>query len=431
MDFRRSLRWLDELVAFGIKTGTGHTRAIAGELGDPHLKFPSVLVGGTNGKGSTCSCLESVLRHAGYRTGLFTSPHLVDIRERIAVGGNPVSGSAFAEAVSDVRRAYSRLEKRGELDEKPTFFEALTLAAFGIFAAEKVDIAVVEVGMGGGKDCTNILEPLISAVTNVSLDHQQYLGRTLDEIAAEKAGIFRKGKPALIGKNSKRTEKLLAGEARRAGAEVHLIGARRLIRKSGCFALIDGRKELFFPKPFLPGKHQVDNAALAVLAAGKLTYLGFKISGEAVRDGVEKCRWRGRLEKISSTPDVYLDGAHNMDGVRKLKIFAEGLKGKKALVFGAMKDKPVEKMAAVLAPCFDEMILTEIPMNRAAKREDLQKLLKDNRYSFIGEPMKALQKARRAAGKNGTVIVAGSLYLVGYILKDLETREGTAWGTGL
>ncbi|HPA26473.1 MAG TPA: folylpolyglutamate synthase/dihydrofolate synthase family protein [Acidobacteriota bacterium] len=431
MDYRRSLRWLDELVAFGIKTGTGHTRIISGELGDPHLKFPSVLVGGTNGKGSTCSCLESILRHSGYRTGLFTSPHLVDIRERIAVGGEPIPGRLFAEAVSDVRMAYSRLEKRGSLDEKPTFFEALTLAAFRIFAKEKIDIAVVEVGMGGGKDCTNILEPVISVVTNASLDHQQYLGRTLDEIALEKAGIFRKGRPALIGKTSDRTEKILAGEAYRIGAEIRLMSAGKLTRKGGGFAFQKGKKELLFPKPFLPGKHQVDNTALAVLTARELGKLGFEIGADSVREGVQKCRWRGRLEKISSMPDVFLDGAHNIDGIRTLKRFVEGLSGKKVLVFSVMKDKPAEKMAGILAPFFEEIILTEIPMNRAAKREDLEELLEKDKYSFISEPMKALEKAKFSARNTGTVIVAGSLYLVGYILKNFEQREGTAWGTGL
>lgn len=431
MDYRRSLSWLDELVVFGIKTGTSHTRSIAREMGDPHLGFTSVLIGGTNGKGSTCAYLESFLRQSGFRTGLFTSPHLVDIRERIVVGGKPVSRSVFAAAISDVRRAYSRLEKRGELDEKPTFFEALTLAAFEIFGAEKIDIAVVEVGMGGGKDCTNILEPAISVVTNVSLDHQQYLGRTIDEIAVEKAGIFRKEKPALIGRTSRRAEKLLAGEARRIGAEVYLMSAGKLIRKGGGFALLVGKEELLFPKPLLPGKHQVDNAGLAVLTTRELAKLGFKISHEAVLEGVKKCRWRGRLEKISSGPDVYLDGAHNMDGIRTLKKFTAELKGKKVLVFGAMKDKPFEKMAAILAPCFEEVVLTEIPMERAAKKDDFQGLLKEDRSSFVRDPIKALRKAKLDAGREGTVIVAGSLYLVGYLLKHLEEKEGTAWGTGL
>ena len=431
MGYRGSLSWLDELVAFGIKTGTSHTRSIAHEMGNPHLRFPSVLIGGTNGKGSTCAYLESVLRQSGFRTGFFTSPHLVDIRERIAVGGKAVSRSVFAAAISDVRRAYSRLEKRGELDEKPTFFEALTLAAFKIFAAEKIDIAVVEVGMGGGKDCTNILEPAISVVTNTSLDHQQYLGRTINEIAVEKAGIFRKRKPALIGRTSGRAEKLLAGEARRIGAEVHLMSAGKLIRKGDGFALLVGKEELLFPKPLLPGKHQVDNAALAVLTAGELAKLGFKISHEAILEGVEKCRWRGRLEKVSSMPDVYLDGAHNIDGIRTLKKFAAELKGKKVLVFGAMKDKPFEKMAAILAPCFEEIILTAIPMKRAAQKDDLHGLIKEDKSSFVRDPIKALGKAKTRAGKNGVVIAAGSLYLVGYLLKHLEKKETSAWGTGL
>ena len=210
------------------------------------------------------------------------------------------------------------------------------------------------------------------------------------------------------------------------------MSAGKLIKKGSGFALLEeGKKGLLFPKPLLPGRHQVNNAALAVLTARELAKLGFKTSHEAVLEGVENCRWRGRLEKVSSSPDVYLDGAHNMDGIRTLKGFTAELKGKKVLVFGAMKDKPFEKMAAILAPCFEEVVLTEIPMERAAKKDHFQGLLKEDKSSFVRDPIKALGKAKRRAGKNGVVVAPGSLYLVGYLLKHLEKKEGTAWGTGL
>jgi len=430
MNFPACLKRLKELASFGIKTGTGHTRAIAVAMGSPHLKFPAVLIGGTNGKGSTSSYLESVLRSAGYRTGLFTSPHLVDIRERIKINGRMVSRRDFSEAVTAVEAAFGMLKKNGALDEAPTFFETVTLAAFHLFARMQVDIAVVEVGMGGRNDCTNILEPILSIVTNVSLDHQQYIGRTIREIAAEKAGIFRKNRPALVGKTSLKTETLLLNEASKIKPNLTLLSDFRVSRKAGGFALFRGKTRIEFPSPPLEGAHQIGNAALAALAASELEGMGFEIGKDAVFEGIRSCRWRGRLEKVSEKPDAWLDGAHNLDGIRALKKFAARVRGKKVLLFGAMKDKPVARMVKIAAPVFDKIIFTEIPMERAAKRSDFEKLLSP-RAAFIKDPVEAFHKAIKDAGKSGSVIVAGSLYLVGHILERLEGRKATAWGTGL
>jgi dihydrofolate synthase / folylpolyglutamate synthase len=431
MDYPQSLKWLENLAAFGIKTGTDHTRTIAKHLGSPHLNIPSILVGGTNGKGSTSAYIESILRESGHKTAFFTSPHLVDIRERIRIGGELVPKPRFAFAVSKVKDAFQELKKKGAVDEAPTFFEALTLAAFFLFSSEKADIAIVEVGMGGKNDCTNILEPFLSIVTNVSFDHQQYLGKTITEIAAEKAGIFRKGKTAVVGRTSKASFPLLQKEATAIGAKFISIGEFKLKEKKHGYSIDRGKTACDFPNPPLLGKHQIDNAALAVLAVSELVREGYKIDQRTISDGIKKCRWRGRLEKILLKPDTYLDGAHNLDGIKTVKQFAQGFKAKKVLLFSAMKDKPMDRMVKLVSPQFEKIIFTEIPMARAAKKEDFQKLIEELDACFVQDPAEALSKARKEAGKDGIVIAAGSLYLAGYILKHLEDKDAPLWGIGL
>lgn len=431
MDYSRSLKWLDELAAFGIKTGTGHTEKLSASLGSPHLEFPSVLIAGTNGKGSTSAFLESILRQSGYRTGLFTSPHLVDVRERIRIGGEQVSEEVFASAITAVKKAFIGAEEKGIVDEAPTFFEALTLAAFHLFASEKVDMAVVEAGMGGRNDCTNILDPILSIVTNVSMDHQQYLGDTLEKIAAEKAGVFRRGRPAIIGRTSATSEELLKKEAERTKPDLNLRSGWNLIRDKRGWRIGKEGAGVCFPVPPLPGVHQLDNAALAAIAAISLRKEGFDIPDESIEKGIGGTVWPGRLQKISGRPAVYLDGAHNLDGCSALSEFSKKLKGRKVLVFSGMADKPLEAMLACLAPGFDETLLTTVPMKRAAGKDELIRRLKYFSGVLVEDPVLAVAMARDRAGAKGSVVVAGSLYLVGYILKHLEEKEGSAWGTGL
>lgn len=431
MNYLDSLKWLEELATYGIKTGTAHTGIIAKRLGSPHLQFPSVLVGGTNGKGSTCAYLESILRRSGYKTALFTSPHLVDIRERIRINGEMVETDKFSPAVSEVKKAFSQLKKKGTIDEPPTFFEALTLSAFYLFSREKVDIAVIEVGMGGKNDCTNILEPLLSIVTNVSFDHQQYIGKTIKEMAEEKAGVFRRGKTALVGRTSKASFPLLQKEAKAIGSDFISFGEFKLKKNKIGFSISRNSSSFDFPHPPLFGDYQIENAALAVMAASELLRTFGRIDRRAVVEGIRNCRWRGRLEKVKIDPDTYLDGAHNIDGIKTVRRFAKNFKAGRVLLFSAMKDKPIEEMVKVVSDQFDMIVFTEIPMTRAAKREAFSKSIEKFKAIFVEDPMKALSRARKEAGKDGVVLVAGSLYLVGYILKRLEYKKTTLWGTGL
>lgn len=431
MKFEKSLKYLEYLTVFGIKTGVSHTRIMAESLNNPQSFFPSILIGGTNGKGSTASYLESILRCSGYKTGLFTSPHLVDIRERIRINGKIVSKERFSKAVEKVRKAFNKLKNNSILDESPTFFEVLTLAAFLIFKEEKIDIAVVEVGMGGKNDCTNIIEPLISVVTNVSFDHQQYLGKTLKEIAEEKSGIFRKGKTAIAGKTSLKTLKLLKESAKKVKALFEYLDKYKISGSKNGYILKYAKKEINFPIPPLLGKHQIYNCALSVLVSEKLKESGFNITKKGIENGIKKCRWKGRLQKISSNPDTYLDGAHNIDGIRKIRDFAKDLKGKKVLLFSALKDKPIERMLKIIEPQFDIIVITFLKMKRAAQREDFVKISKNIRFIFVENVEKALFKARKIAGKEGNVIVCGSLYLAGAILAKNEKNKKAPWGMGL
>lgn len=431
MTFNQSLKYLEKLTVYGIKTGLNHTKIIAQELGNPQKFFPSVLIGGTNGKGSTSAYIESILRESGYKTGLFTSPHLVDVRERIRINGRLISRLLFASGISKIEEVSKKLKSSALIDESPTFFEVLTLLAFLIFKEEKVDIAVVEVGMGGKNDCTNILEPLISLVTNVSYDHQQYLGKSIKEIAKEKGGIFREGKWAIVGITSNLAVKHLREEAKRCRAKFLNLKKREIKKKENCFLLkIDG-KEIAFPEPPLAGNHQIENAALAALVCDKLTESGYRISNNEIKKGIEKSRWEGRLQKLGENPLTFIDGAHNVDGIKRLKEFVKTLKGEKILVFTALKDKPIKKMVKILEPLFNEILFTKVDMKRATTREDFQRIFNKEKIIFFEEPMEALEKARKKAGKDGVVIVCGSLYLTGYILLKIKNLKKRLWGSGL
>ncbi|MCX7829651.1 MAG: bifunctional folylpolyglutamate synthase/dihydrofolate synthase [Acidobacteria bacterium] len=431
MNFRGTLKYLENLIIYGIKIGTEYTKIVAQNLGNPHSSFPSILIGGTNGKGSTAAYIESILRESGYKTGLFTSPHLIDVRERIRINGDLISKKYFSSIITRIKNIVLELKAERIIDEAPTFFEVLTLASFIAFQEKNIDIAVVEVGMGGKNDCTNILEPLISIVTNVSFDHQQYLGRSIRKIAEEKSGIFRKDKFAVIGKTSPISLKYLKENGERICAKIECMKDFKIATKNGECFFSYREKIVKFPLPPLLGRHQIDNASLAVFVCEKLKELGFEILEEGIKKGIQNCKWEGRIQKIMQNPITYIDGAHNIDGIKKLKDFAQNLKGRKILVFSALKDKPIKKMVKILQPYFSEIIFTRVNMKRGAERCDFQKILKNRKFLFEEEPISALTLARKKAGKDGVVIVCGSLYLVGEILKKIKKQKGTLCGTGL
>ncbi len=400
-----------------MKLGLAAIDAVCERLGRPERKVPSVLVAGTNGKGSTAATLSAIARAGGVRAGLYTSPHLARAGERIRVEDADVSDGELDAALESVFRAAD-----GAPAVPLTYFEALTAAAFVAFSERDLDLSILEVGLGGRYDATNVAPASLSVVTSIGLDHTEDLGGTLAAIAREKAGIFRAGRPALIGPREEEPKEALVKAARECGAVAHL--AADEVRVSGVATGPDGtrfsvetpggRSDLATP---LPGRHQADNVALAVRAAELLSgdYPG--LGRAAISAGVASTRWPGRLEKMSVRGrTVLLDGCHNPQAAFALRSFLvdAGIAGRARLVFGAMADKDVEAMAATLFPAFASVRLVAAPSSRAATAEELRRRTAGIRSDAA--PADSLEAALRALAADPDptpIIVAGSLYLVG------------------
>jgi dihydrofolate synthase/folylpolyglutamate synthase len=418
--------YLARRVRFGMKFGLDTMRALVAEMGHPERAYPSLLVAGTNGKGSVVAYCDSVLRASGLRTGRYTSPHLVRVNERIAVAGRGVTDRDFAAAVRAVRDAAARLVRRGVLRAHPTFFEVLTAAAFAHFARRRVDVAVLEVGLGGRLDATNVVDPVASAIVSIDFDHEVYLGRTLAAIAGEKAGILRAGRPTVLGPVAEEARKVIEERARTIGARV--VDATRgatlvLGRPRGAAGppLVDlrtpwGRYAGLKP---LPGAHQRGNLLVAVRLLEQAKGQGIPVDLRRVPGGVARTRWPGRLERVRGEPALVLDGAHNPAGARALAAYLEDAPPF-VLLFGAMADKDVGGLARELFPRAAEIVLTRPRVSRAASPDEIARRASPLADRAHREPSvaRALRLARRLAlahGPDAQVVVAGSLYLVGAV----------------
>jgi dihydrofolate synthase/folylpolyglutamate synthase len=422
--------YLDGRAQLGIKFGLEAMRALVEALGHPERSYPTLLIAGTNGKGSVAAYVDAVLRAGGLRSGLYTSPHLVRVHERMAVDGRPISGAALGRAVRLVREAADRLVAEGALAQHPTYFEVLTAAAFAHFKSRGADVAVLEVGLGGRLDATNVAEPLASAIVSVDLDHQEYLGTSLAEIATEKAGVLREGRVTVLGP--------LPDEARaaieRRAAEV---GARLVVAGEGVRVEVHGgRLDVVTPNgdyrglcPPLRGAHQRDNLLVAVRLLEEALKAGVPVDLRRLADGIAATRWPGRLERIAGTPPLLLDGAHNPAGARAL---AAELLGQRpfVLLFGAMADKDLESMTDALFTLADGLVLTAPTMDRAASPAEVAARAGGHADRAHREPnvRRALRAARRMAGPNRLVVVAGSLYLVGEVKALLEKERRLSGG---
>lgn len=397
-----ALDWLESLQGSGIRPGLSRMRAILRALGNPHRAYRSIIVAGTNGKGSTCSTLASILDAAGYRTGLYTSPHLVDIRERWMIGREPVREPALVEAIEHLRRA-SRTA-----GIKPTYFEALTLIAFVIFEREHREIAVLEVGMGGRLDATNVVRPIAALITPIGLDHTEYLGNTIRKIAREKAGVIHRGAIVLTNNHDPEVLEVLRRRAAAFGCEFHEVRST-------------GREH-----PVLRGDFQRENAALAIRAAEELTGELPKIDRPAIRRGVAATRWRGRLERTEAGgKEVWVDGVHNAHAARVVAPFiARHVARPRLLVFGIMNDKDVHEVTALLFPLFDEIITTEPYRPRSTPASELAAI--GRRMGIAATAIRSPRAAIEAglASDHRAIFVGGSLYLAGAAVEFLdEIRE--------
>lgn len=396
-----SLDWLLSLEGLGMKFGLENMSTLMRALGDPHHSFRSILVAGTNGKGSVTAILETALRTARYRSARYTSPHLLRLEERFVIGGAQVQTGVLAQSADRIRQAAEDLEARGVLSAPPTFFESATAIAFDLFRAAQVDIAVVEVGLGGRLDATNVLAPLVSIITTVDFDHQAQLGTTLESIAAEKAGIIKPDTPVVIGKLPAAAESVVDDVAHHVGAPV--IRASAVADVSGM-------------RPALPGTHQRDNAVVALAALSVLATRGYPVPAEAARFAVEHVQWPGRLEHARiGTCDVLFDAAHNPAGARALAEYLQSTGWTDAtLVFGAMTDKDAAGMLEALAQSVRSVVLTTAATPRAASAFALQRHAQELGLALPVEVIDDPEQAfRHACARSARVVVAGSMFLMG------------------
>lgn len=406
------------------KFGLENITTLAEALGNPHRAAPCAHIAGTNGKGSTAAMLDSVLRAAGLRTGLYTSPHLERINERIRIDGNDISNEDFAAAWTRVQAAIEALLASGKLGAHPTYFECVTAMAFVAFAGSDVDFAIYEVGLGGRLDSTNIVQPEVAVITSIDFDHEDFLGHSIEEIASEKAGIIKPG--AWVASSAERPEARAVIARRCKDADARLVEIDTAWRieemqaSSGCYRAvvspIHSHKRLAIEPP-LAGRFQIRNALTAATAAHLLSERGFPIDDKAIESGIRTARWPGRLERLAERPAIYLDGTHNPAGARELLNFwKENFKGRRILlVYGAMRDKAVDEIAGLLFPAVDAVILTEPRQPRAISAPLLAEMTSHlaQKATVVRDPGEALERAIGMAGPEDAVFATGSLYLVG------------------
>ncbi len=433
---RSTLDYLYSLERFGIRLGLETTEKLLSMMGNPERSYKTIHVAGTNGKGSTCAFLASVLRSQGYCVGVYTSPHLVRFNERIQVNGIEITDEQLIELTEFIRNQYANAGLAS------TFFEFTTGIAFEFFRRQKVDIAVIEVGMGGRLDATNVLLPIVSVITNISFDHQAYLGSTLLEIANEKAGIIKRGVPLVTGETHSEIRNLFERHCKELTSEfqsshesitVHRISSNlegQVFRSEG---RICGE---FFIR--LLGDHQLQNAQLALATIAQLRNEGIAISDSAIKEGLAHATWPGRLEIVNNSPLVLVDGAHNVAGINAIVTFLHQLAKQRrelltlneqfqkkppfsVLILAIASDKEHDLMVRDLVPLFKQVIVTEgsfkpIPADKLARavREYNSNVL------IIPKPTIAIREALQFAKKNDVIVITGSLYMIGEAITSVK-----------
>ena len=428
-DSRTALRYLAARTRLGVKFGLETIRALVERLGHPEAAYPSLLVAGTNGKGSVVAYADAALRASGLKVGRYTSPHLVRVNERIAVNGRDIGDQALDRAVERVRVAAQDLLRAGAITAHPTYFEAVTAAAFEHFRERRVDVAVLEVGMGGRLDATNVVDPVASAIVSVDLDHEAYLGSTLAAIAREKAGVLRAGRATVLGPLAPVARDAIGGIARDLHARLVDARAGTEVRRGAEGLEVRTPHGLYRGLRPLPGAHQVDNALVALRLLEEAHAAGLACDLERAADAIGTARWPGRLERIAGRPAILLDGAHNPAAARALADHLRGI-GPFVLVFGAMRDKDVRGMAEVLFPLARHIVLTRPRVDRAARPAEIAEAAGQvaRRARLEDSPRRALAWARRQAENDSTVVVAGSLFLVGALRPLTRASRASAAG---
>ena len=425
MDGRAAIEWIHSTCKLGSKLGLENVTELSRRMGDAHRRFRSVHVAGTNGKGSVCAMLYTILRAAGYRTGLFTSPYLVDFRERIQADGALIPYGDLARIAGRVRDAVDDMLADGW--NHPTEYEIVTVIGFTYFAEQGLDAAVIEVGLGGRLDMTNIIRPDLCVITPVSLDHTRILGDTLDKIAYEKAGIIKTGVPVVSSAQEPEAARVLRETAGEHNAPITVADKQDVrVTSAGLEGQsvdfhINGQWETGYALP-LVGAHQAENALTARLAVEEMRRLTYTIPDDALRQGLGRARWPGRVEVAGKDPLVILDGTHNPAGAAALRdAVSTFLAGKKTvLMMGMMEDKDVSGVAAILAPLAKCAVAVRVDNPRAMDTKSLAAIVgKHIPVQSADDPATALALAKKLAGQDGAVLVAGSLYLIGAVKEVL------------
>ncbi|MBW1980574.1 MAG: bifunctional folylpolyglutamate synthase/dihydrofolate synthase [Deltaproteobacteria bacterium] len=423
--YQKNLSYLYDLQKYGIKFGLSSTRNLLHRLGNPHEQLKVIHIAGTNGKGSTAAMISAVLHQAGYRVGLYTSPHLVRFNERFRLNEKDVTDQ-------EIMSCFQRVRAVVDDQEPPTFFEMTTAMALSLFAEKGVDWAILEVGMGGRLDATNVLRPQVAVITNVSLEHQEFLGSSLTEIAREKAGIIKEGVPLVTAARQPAVLAVIEQKCQEAEAACYRIGRHIRVRSlpRGGFSYRGLRwrlKPLHIP---LAGRHQMVNAATALGALEVLQEQGkVELAPGDIMQGLAKVRWPGRLEWLSRQPQVLLDGAHNPAGMSCLsRSLREQFRYRRLIVvLGVMEDKDVSAMLRYIAPLAAHLIVTKPRYERGARPEAILAAARKfaGRLEVVQEAAPALARAAELADQEDLVLVTGSLYFLGEVKEINERRSFT------
>jgi dihydrofolate synthase/folylpolyglutamate synthase len=420
MTYPEAIQFLYGLRLFGAKFGLENTLKLAALVGNPHERLRFIHVAGTNGKGSTCAMLESIYRAAGLRTGLFTSPHLVTFRERIQVGREFIPEKDVVRLVERLQPLFAQFPK----EHHPTFFEVITVMALQFFAEAKCELVIWETGLGGRLDATNIVTPLISVITNIALDHQQWLGDTTEKIAFEKAGIIKPGVPSVTATEEPGALAVIQKTAEEKSATLKVVAAKDWASGSASA---------------LAGEHQKRNAALA-LATVRILQKQIPVMEAHIEHGLKNVQWPGRLQLIEKGGRRFLlDGAHNVAGAKVLREALEKDFGseKRTLVLGILEDKDWRHICEALAPLADMILAVPVSSNRTAKAEELAEACRAVNPTAKVLVCASLAEALRAAPTGHLIVITGSLYLVGEALEWLgyfpsakSERELNEWSGG-
>jgi dihydrofolate synthase/folylpolyglutamate synthase len=409
-EYSNALEYLYNLEKFGMVFGLENVQWILTIIGNPHKFLKTVHIGGTNGKGSVAAMLSHILKSAGYRVGKYTSPHLVSFTERITINEERITEAEVADLVVSIRQRTESVDPKRTF----TFFDFTTALAFEYFRRSNVDIALIEVGLGGRLDSTNVVNPLVSVITNVALDHMDYLGEDILRIAREKAGIIKKGVPVVTGARDL-PGRIIEETGTINNSPVYVMGRDFLYEKKATQTMLYAGLLTNLDNVYinLKGDHQLGNAAIALCTAELLSSLGFGIDKRGVYAGLSEVTWPGRIEIIKEKPTIILDGAHNVDGIRTLVNFLKSQfpNRRRLLIFGVMKDKEYEKMLSELLPFADDVIFTSSANDRALFPESLKEFAPK---AFVADNASlALKKAKSMLNEGDVLIITGSLYLIG------------------